>query len=169
MMKRYSVVIYVSFGPIGTPGREYWVNALTPEGAKAAALDEAGKEYPSHALIAGEPQPYKRTRAEAESEYRRKAEPSDHCADNFHAYCGGKNEYGSKCACSCHDRPAEEVALDEWLLSPDPNQQWQAQYTLRALRRQREEVEAERESERKRRANFNAVADGFAPPYPSEY
>lgn len=27
----------------------------------------------------------------------------------------------------------------------------------------------ERESERKRRANFAALADGFAPPYPSEY
>ena len=81
-MKRYRVVVYVSFGPIGTPGYEYWVNAMTPEGAKAAALDEAGKEYPGHALIAGRPQRHIPTRADREAVRRQRA--------NFAAQADGR-------------------------------------------------------------------------------
>lgn len=43
-------------------------------------------------------------------------EPSQHCVDNFHDYCGGYNAAGGKCNCSCHDdahyEPSAEASAE---------------------------------------------------------
>lgn len=56
-MRSFDVTVYVDFGMIGTPAYSYTVRAFTPDGAKAAALDLAGQEYPGRSLDAVVDQP----------------------------------------------------------------------------------------------------------------